>query len=51
MRSSIAFYSGVGLVVATHSFMLVKLMPQSQQTYHAYLNLAAAGLILYGGMD
>jgi hypothetical protein len=48
MRSPIAFYSGVGIVVATHTFMLVQLMPSSQQTYHAYLNLAAAGLILYG---
>ena len=48
MRSPIAFYSGVGIIVATHTYMLVQLMPSSQQTYHAYLNLGAVGLILYG---
>ena len=51
MKSPVAFYSGVGIVVATHTYMLVQLMPQAQQIYHAYLNLAGAGLILYGGMN
>ena len=49
MHSSFAFYLGLLVVVATHTHMLVVLMPSSQQTYHAYLNLAAAALILYGG--
>lgn len=48
MRSALAFYSGVGIVVATHTYMLVDLLPASQMTYHAYINLAGAGLILYG---
>jgi hypothetical protein len=45
---TVLFYIGLLIVVATHTHMLVALMPQSQQTYHAYLNLAAAALILYG---
>ena len=48
MKSPAAFYTGLGIVAATHTYMLVQLMPEAQQKYHAYLNLAAAGLILYG---
>jgi hypothetical protein len=51
MKSSTAFYAGVSAVVATHAYMLVQGMPQSQHNYHAYINLVAAGLIVYGGMD
>lgn len=51
MKSPTAFYTGVSAVVATHAYMLVKGMTADQHTYHAYINLVAAGLIVYGGMD
>ena len=43
---------GVGVVVITHSAMVLDLLPgdwhETQKKSHAYLNLAAAGSILYG---
>jgi len=48
MRSSLAFYSGVAVVVGTHTWMLTEKMPPSIQQYHAITNLVAAALILYG---
>jgi hypothetical protein len=48
MHSPLAFYLGLLIVIATHTHMLVVLMPSSQQTYHAYINLAAAALMFYG---
>ena len=51
MNSPVAFWSGVTLVVATHAYMLAQGLPENQHTYHAYLNLAGAGLIVYGAGD
>jgi len=48
MRSALAFYSGVTLVIGTHTYMLVESLPKSFMEYHAITNLVAAGLILYG---
>ena len=39
---------GLGIVAATHIMMLNTQMPPEVQTNHAYINLAAAGLIAYG---
>jgi hypothetical protein len=51
MRSTTAFWSGVAVVVGTHTMMLVRIMPEDIQKYHALLNLAAAGLIVYGASE
>jgi hypothetical protein len=51
MRSPLSFYTGVGIVIATHAYMFVKLMPPAQMKYHAYLNLGGACLILYGAYE
>jgi hypothetical protein len=45
-----ALYAGVGIVVATHVYMVAAIMPESMQMNHAYINLAAAGLIVYATM-
>ena len=45
---NIVFWVGVGIVVATHLYMLVAGLPQSQMMGHAILNLVAAGLVVYG---
>ena len=45
-----AYYAGVGIVVGTHVYMIAAIMPESMQTNHAYLNLVAAGLIVYSTM-
>jgi hypothetical protein len=44
----IFFYSGMTIVVGTHIWMLVDVMPESIQKNHATLNLIGAGLIFYG---
>ena len=44
----ISIYAGLTIVVGTHVFMLMKAMPTEQQRAHAIINLAAAGLIVYG---
>jgi hypothetical protein len=41
---------GVGIVIITHVYMLYAGLPEEQHAIHAYINLAAAGLILYGCM-
>lgn len=46
----IAFYSGVGVVVATHLWLVSASLPDSIKNQHAYINLAAAGLIVYASM-
>jgi hypothetical protein len=51
MKSPYAYWTGVGIVVATHAYMLGVDMPKSMNKYHAYLNIGAAGLLIYGGMD
>ena len=51
MKSPVAFYSGLTVVFGTHVYMLYAGLPQSQMNGHAYINLVAGGLILYGGMD
>jgi hypothetical protein len=45
-----AVYSGLSVVVATHIWMLNEAMPESMRKYHAFVNLGASGLILYGVM-
>jgi hypothetical protein len=45
---TIAYYTGVGVVVATHVWMLNHDLPEDAHTLHAYANLVAAGMILYG---
>ena len=45
---NIVFWVGVGIVVATHIYMLIAGLPQSQMMGHALLNLVAVGLIVYG---
>jgi hypothetical protein len=41
-------YAGLTIVVGTHVYMLMKVMPEGQQKAHAIINLAGAGLIVYG---
>ena len=43
----IAFWIGIGIVVATHIYMLVAGLPASQMMAHAVLNLVAAGLMVF----
>ena len=43
----IVFYGGLTIVVGTHLYMLVSVMPDDQQKAHAVVNLGAVGLILY----
>lgn len=43
----IAFYTGVAVVGATHAWLINGSLPEALKTQHAYLNLAAAGLILW----
>jgi hypothetical protein len=45
-----AYYAGVGVVVATHVYMVASIMPESMQKNHAYINLLAVGLIVYSTM-
>jgi hypothetical protein len=45
---SIYFYTGMTIVVGTHVWMFIDVMPESIQKNHATLNLVAVGLILYG---
>ena len=47
MTKKISFWVGVALVVATHIYMLLSGLPESQMTAHAALNLVAAGLIVF----
>lgn len=39
---------GLAIIILTHLYMLFYGMPSSSMKMHAYLNLAAAGLIIYG---
>ena len=43
----IVFYGGLTIVVGTHLYMLVSVMPEDQQKPHALINLGAGALILY----
>jgi hypothetical protein len=43
-----SFWIGTSLVVATHVYMLVSGLPQSQMMGHAIINLIAAALIVFG---
>jgi len=43
-----AVYIGLAVIIGTHLSMLKTIMPQAMQTYHAFGNLAAAFLIIYG---
>jgi hypothetical protein len=42
--------AGVVVVVGTHIYLLNNSLPDSVKQQHAILNLAAAGLIVYGLM-
>lgn len=49
MDSNKAFlYAGLTIVVGTHVYMLMKIMPEGQQKAHAIINLVGAGMIVYG---
>jgi len=47
MTKKISFWVGIVLVVATHIYMLLSGLPESQMSAHAVLNLVAAGLIVF----
>ena len=40
--------AGLAVIVGTHIWLLNDLMPPAVQKYHAWGNLAAAGLVAYG---
>jgi hypothetical protein len=42
-----AFGSGVVIVVGTHVYLLNNTLPDELKQQHAFLNLAAAGLIVW----
>jgi hypothetical protein len=44
----LAVTAGLVVIVGTHVWMLNDLMPPAVQQYHAWGNLAAAGLVAYG---
>jgi hypothetical protein len=44
----LSFYTGVSVVTATHLWMLSATLPDAVKNQHALINLAAAGLIVYG---
>jgi hypothetical protein len=48
MKNRYIYYSGLGIVLLTHVYMLWKGLPESQMTMHAIINLVAAGLIYFG---
>ena len=39
---------GLGIIIASHVWLLNDALPPSIKNYHAIGNLAAAGLIVYG---
>ncbi len=49
---SSALTLGVGTVLVTHTVMVMNLLPgswgETQKANHAFINLAAAGAIIYG---
>ncbi len=44
----LAVNAGLVVIVGTHVWLLNDLMPPAVQKYHAWGNLAAAGLVAYG---
>ena len=50
MSHKVAFWLGIGIVVATHIYMLISGLPDSQMMMHAILNLIGAGLIVFAVM-
>ena len=44
----VSFYSGVGVVVATHLWLFSASLSDTIKNQHALINLVAAGLIVYG---
>ena len=46
--NKLAVEAGLAVIVGTHVWMLNDLMPPDVQKYHAWMNLAAAGLVAYG---
>jgi hypothetical protein len=47
-RMKVSIGVGLAVIVGTHVWMLNDLMPPDVQKYHAWVNLAAAGLVAYG---
>lgn len=45
-----SFWIGALIVVATHIYMLIAGLPQSQMVAHAILNLVAAALVIFAWM-
>lgn len=43
----VALYSGLTIVVGTHLWLISATLPEAVKNQHAYINLAAAGLIVY----
>lgn len=43
----ITFITGVGVVVGTHLWLISASLPDAVKNQHAFINLAAAGLIVY----
>jgi hypothetical protein len=44
----VAFLTGVGVVVSTHLWLISASLPDAVKNQHAFINLAAAALIVYG---
>ncbi len=42
-----AFWIGLGIVIATHIYMLAFSFPPNQAVPHAVINLIAAGMIIF----
>jgi hypothetical protein len=47
---SISLNTGIGVIIITHLYVLYAGIPKLQMDAHAYINLGAVGLILYGTM-
>ena len=45
---NIFFWIGAGMVILTHTYMLVAGLSSSQVVAHSVVNIIAAGLIIYG---
>ena len=45
---NLAFYTGLSTVAATHLWLINGSLPDTLKNQHAYINIAAAALILWG---
>ena len=44
----VSFLTGVSVVVGTHLWLISASLPDAVKNQHAFINLAAAALIVYG---